>query len=253
MKRTGLAVILVAVIFISCSKKSPTQENDVAVLAKGDYNAPFAQAAPTVDAIADEAAWEKAVWADIDELWLGNAPTADDFHGHFKIVWTEEKLYLLVELTDNMLVDKYRDPLQNYWDDDCLEVFLDEDRSKGDHTYNYNAFAYHVSYELHAVDMGTDEQPHLFDDHVKAKWKKAGNDVTWELAINIFDDSFEYNSSVSPVALAEGKVMGFMLAYCDADGSVGRESFIGSIPIAGPDKNLGWRDAGVFGRLTLVK
>ena len=88
---------------------------------------------------------------------------------------------------------------------------------------------------------------------MKARWKRNGNDITWELEIAVYDDSFEYGGSNSPVKLSAGKVIGYMVAYCDADGSSGRESFIGSVPIAGPDKNLGWRDAGVFGELTLIK
>jgi hypothetical protein len=45
-----------------------------------------------------------------------------------------------------------------------------------------------------------------------------------------------------------------MLAYCDNDGSLERETFIGSTeisPING-DKNLGYITADVFGQLTLV-
>ena len=49
--------------------------------------------------------------------------------------------------------------------------------------------------------------------------------------------------------------MGFMLAYCDNDGSPEREHFVGSheiTPVNG-DKNLGFIDASVFGKITLVK
>jgi hypothetical protein len=44
-----------------------------------------------------------------------------------------------------------------------------------------------------------------------------------------------------------------MLAYCDNDGSPVRENFIGSKPMAGPDKNLGYINADVFGSLRLVE
>jgi len=254
MKKTVfLYAFVAALILVTCGKENPSQPSDTDAPAKGDYRAPFAQATPIVDGVADDTVWEAAEWAAIDELWLGSAPSAADFDGQYKIVWTAERLYLLVVLVDDKLVDKYRDPLEKWWEDDCLEIFLDEDRSGGDHTYNYNAFAYHVSYERHTVDLGTDQQPHLYDEHVKARWKRNGNDITWELAIAVYDDSFEYGGSNSPVKLSAGKVIGYMVAYCDADGSSGRESFIGSVPIAGPDKNLGWRDAGVFGELTLIK
>jgi hypothetical protein len=48
------------------------------------------------------------------------------------------------------------------------------------------------------------------------------------------------------------KKIGFMLAYCDNDTSVERENFIGSIPIAGPEKNVGWINASVFGKYVLM-
>lgn len=46
-----------------------------------------------------------------------------------------------------------------------------------------------------------------------------------------------------------------MLAYCDNDGSASREHFIGSVAIEpkNGDKNLGYKDAGVFAPLTLVE
>ena len=54
-------------------------------------------------------------------------------------------------------------------------------------------------------------------------------------------------------SLTVGKIMGFMLAYCDNDGSDEREHFIGSHdiePVNG-DKNLGYIDARVFGSIRL--
>jgi hypothetical protein len=79
--------------------------------------------------------------------------------------------------------------------------------------------------------------------------------ITWEVAIKVFDDSFdETKTSNTPVTLTANKVMGFMLAYCDNDGSQHRENFIGSHPIepVNGDKNLGYIDASVFDRLRLL-
>jgi hypothetical protein len=45
--------------------------------------------------------------------------------------------------------------------------------------------------------------------------------------------------------------MGFALAYCDNDTSKERENFIGSVAVAGEDKNRGWIDAGIFGTIVL--
>jgi hypothetical protein len=57
------------------------------------------------------------------------------------------------------------------------------------------------------------------------------------------------------VNLFEGKKLGFMLAYCDNDGSREREHFIGSTDIKAVNgsKNLGYITADVFQKLTLLK
>ncbi len=96
-----------------------------------------------IDGLANEVSWQLAKWQPIDNLILGTEPSKDDFSGRFKIMWDEEQLYLLVEITDDILFDQHADPRHLYWDDDCLEVFLDEDASGGNHQYNFNAFACH--------------------------------------------------------------------------------------------------------------
>ena len=46
--------------------------------------------------------------------------------------------------------------------------------------------------------------------------------------------------------------MGFAIAYCDNDHSVEREHFIGSEVVEGTDKNRGWIDADIFGKIKLT-
>jgi len=48
-----------------------------------------------------------------------------------------------------------------------------------------------------------------------------------------------------------GKRLGLMLAWCDNDGSVIRERFIGSETVPTGPKDRGWIDAGLFGTLNL--
>ena len=81
-------------------------------------------------------------------------------------MWTAKRIYILGEIVDDILFDSHRDPLVQYWDDDCLEIFIDEDHSGGDHQYNHNAFAYHMSLDNQAIDIGTDKQPHSYSHHV---------------------------------------------------------------------------------------
>ena len=217
------------------------------------YVAPRAAEAPVIDGVADEAVWQAAGWYEIDQLWLGPEYPAEDFSGRFKVAWDERKLYILVEVVDDILFDSHRDPLVQYWDDDCVEIFIDEDYSGGDHQYNHNAFAYHMSLDNQAIDIGTDERPHNYSHHVESRWKQVGKQVVREFAIDIYtDDYVDGSEDNAPVTLHAGKVMGLMLAYCDNDGSELRENFVGSESVPEGPKDRGWIDAGLFGQLQLV-
>jgi len=217
----------------------------------------------TINGIADEASWVKAKWYPLNQHILGDIPTQDDFSGRFKLMWNDKKLYLLAEITDDILFDQHSDPKHLYWDDDCLEVFIDEDKSGGNHQFNYNAFAYHIALDNQVVDIGPPNKDGttnfvLLNEHIKSKWQRgkvAPYKMTWELAIDIYNDKYSENTAIKPVKLELGKQMGFMLAYCDNDGSKEREHFMGSTKIKpkNGDKNLGYITADVFDSLILVK
>jgi len=218
------------------------------------YLAPMAAAAPTVDGVAEEAVWERARWQELTYRWLGPEYSAADFQGRYKVVWTADKLYILGEFVDDILIDTHRDPLVQYWDDDCLEIFLDEDFSGGEHQYNHSAFAYHMSLDNQAIDIGTDKKPHNYSHHVESRWKQQGNKIIWELAIDIYRDEYVDGSDTNvPTKLAAGKIIGLMVAYCDNDGSELRENFVGSEVVLSGPKDRGYIDAGLFGALVLVE
>ena len=176
-----------------------------------------------------------------------------DFSGRYKLTWNEQRLYVLVEIVDDILIDRYRDPLVQYWDDDCLEIFLDEDFSGGNHQHNHNAFAYHLSLDNRAIDIGTDGSPREYTHHVESRWRQAADKLYWEVGFDVYPDTYVDGSDRNrPVKLAPGKIMGFLAAYCDNDGSDLRENFIGSEYAAGDHKDRAWIDAGLFGKLVLV-
>ena len=218
---------------------------------RNEYRAPQATSAIAVDGVADEAIWAQAEWHAIDQLWLGPEYPAEDFEGRFKVVWTEERIYLLTEITDDILFDSHRDPLVQYWDDDCLEIFIDEDYSGGEHQFNHNAFAYHFSLDNQAIDIGTDEKARNYSHHVQSSWRQGGDTITWEVSIEIYDDTYVDHGDNSPVELFAGKELGLMVAYCDNDGSEIRENFIGSETVPSGPKDRGWIDAGLFGKVIL--
>jgi len=211
----------------------------------------YAKKSPIIDGIANEPIWETSKWRPIDQLWLGAEYTKDDFQGRYKLAWNNEALYLLAEIKDDILIDNTKDPLKNWWDDDCLEIFIDEDNSGGEHQYNHNAFAYHVAIDGNVVDMSTEKTGKLYNSHIDSKRITKGNTSLWEVKISLFDDSYNDATENTSMTLSANKNIGFALAYCDNDTSEHRENFIGSVVVHGDDKNRGWIDANIFGTLLL--
>ena len=254
MNRQGKICHLFAAACLLAASQANTYSSAAHLEDRSEYLAPRATVAPTIDGSANDGAWQRAQWRALENRWLGPEYSAEDFAGRYKIVWTENKLFILGEFVDDVLIDSHRDPLLQYWDDDCLEIFLDEDFSGGDHQYNHNAFAYHVSLDNQSIDIGTDQLPHNYSHHVESRWQQQGGKIVWELAIDIYGDDYVDGADNNiPVKMSAGKILGLMLAYCDNDGSELRENFIGSESVPAGPKDRGWIDAGLFGVLKLTE
>lgn len=244
-------LVLNLVILALASAAGPAETTHLP--GRSEYHAPRALAEPKIDGKGSEAEWAQAPWQEVDQLWLGPEPSPTDFSGRYKVIWSSEALYVLFEFIDDVLYDGHRDPLVQYWDDDTLEIFIDEDFSGGDHQYNHNAFAYHLSLDNRAIDIGTDRQAHDYSHHVVSNWKQTADKIVWEVKISVYSDAYvDASESNQPVTLTHGKVLGLMVAYCDNDGSELRENFVGSEAVSSGPKDRGWIDAGLFGRLVLV-
>lgn len=221
-----------------------------------------ADVTPIIDGIADDSAWSNTEWRPLNNVIIGDPPTQSDFYAQFKLVWTSEKLFVLAQITDDMLIDRYADPLEQYWNDDIFEILIDENASGGIHLDNYSAMGYHVSLDNQVVDIDTTGKPKLFNEHLKSAWhrqKDEPHQIIWELAIDIYPDTYkdfydENETPVKPVMLTAGKKMGFIAAYCDNDGSQERENFMTSVDITAVDgdKNRAYITADVFELITLV-
>ncbi|HEY9061187.1 MAG TPA: sugar-binding protein [Pseudobacteroides sp.] len=228
---------------------APTPTNDPSV----GYSAPKASQAPVIDGIGNESCWQQAQWKDIKYVWLGATPSPSDFSGRFKLVWTPQRLYYLVEITDDKLSAPNTTQFKNYYDNDCVELFIDENRSGGNHQNNYNAFAYHIELDYDVIDNNTSGTQSLYNDHIKVLRTKNGDVYTWEIEMKIFDDTYNEKSTTNvPVTLTKDKIMGFGAAYIDNDNQMTRESFIGSFDIPGTDKNVAWINASVFDTIKLI-
>lgn len=205
-----------------------------------------------IDGKATEGFWGESSWLPLDQRWIGAPYSSDDFSGRYKIRWNNKGLYLLVEVVDDVIYDQYKDPLTLWWDDDCVEVFVDADNSGGEHQYNHNAFAYHVAYDGNVIDIAPDKNPRYYNDHLSSAHTKNGDTYTWELFVKLYDDTFVDGAKATPLSLKSNTKVGFALAYCDNDGSKERENFIGSVYVPGEDKNQGWINAGIFSSLKLI-
>jgi len=235
--------------FIGCISAADTSPKSL-------YESHKVSVAPVIDGIANEDDWDKGSWRAIDQVLIGKDLQPEDFSGRMKVLWGEERLYLLAEIVDDVMSDVYADPLSHYWDDECLEIFVDEDASGGNHQFTHNAFAYHVGLDNQVVDVGPAKTPLLYNHHVTSRWTRQQGKTVWEASIAVYSDNYvDGDATQQPVKLQEGKALGFMLAYCDNDGGKHREHFIGTeniVPVNG-DRNLGWIDASVFGLLNLVR
>jgi hypothetical protein len=246
-----------------------------------NYTAYRTEVAPVIDGIGNEDCWTKAKWAFINQPFDGKAlPDSADFYGRYKAVWNSSRLYIIMEITDDKLVDNRVNPSDNYWEDDCTEFFIDEDHNPQGHECGadaFKAFAYHIaavprdknnysngsilSFDSpdginHVIDLGSDcntAKALNLDDHVNLKISKNGNKYTWELEFKIFDKSYNQNNSTNtPVILTKNKVMGFAIAYCDDDNGR-RENMIGTVPNHNDysGKYPFYRFTNEFGTLTL--
>lgn len=207
-----------------------------------------------IDGCSKDAIWSKVAWNSMNYNWMGADVDAADYQGKFKLAWDSDYLYILVEVIDDHLNPTLKDGIENYWKGDYVEVFIDEDQSGGNHKFNHQAFAYHVSTDGHAIDKNTLEETVFFDDHLKVERSQEGNKHLWELAVQLYDVSFDQNSDRNEsVKIEAQKVIGFSIAYGDNDGNNHRENFMGSKKTHGINNDEGYTHSDVFGQITFVE
>lgn len=246
----SIASLAAVIFFIGCKNEQTPASAESAAERPIQFHAH--NGTPLIDGYGSDTIWQNAEWLPLDQLWIGKQPTLADFSGRYKLLWDENNLYVLAEITDDTLIDIHPDGLDHYWDDDCLEIFMDEDASGGNHQYNYNAFAYHIALDGRVVDVAPDSSFQYFDDHCYTRRQCQGKTCIWEVAVKLYDGKqYTDDGENIPKMLKLGKRVGFALAYCDNDRSPERENFMGNVVVEGEDKNRGWLDAGIFGILEL--
>lgn len=219
----------------------------------GFFKAHKSESPVQIDGCSKDAIWSSVDWYDMNYLWMGNKVDSTDYHGRFKLAWDSQYLYILVDVTDENLNPTLGNGIDNYWKGDYVEVFIDEDKSGGNHQFNHQAFAYHVSTEGHAIDKNTLEETVFFDDHVEVLRSQKGNKHLWEMAIKLYDNQFDENTINNiPVKIFAQKSIGFSIAYGDNDGNNSRENFMGSKKTHGNNNDEGYINSEVFGSILFI-
>lgn len=260
---------IIFIFFISCKKTktidqksltidTPCRKNSQSDVTKamddGLFKAHQSKSPVNIDGCSKDQVWSSADWYSMNYLWMGNPIDSTDYNGRFKLAWDSNFLYVLVEVIDDTLNPTLENGIENYWKGDYVEVFIDEDKSGGNHQFNHQAFAYHVSTEGHAIDKNTLQNTVFFDDHVEVVRTQEGNTHLWEMAITLFDKDFNENTtSNSPVKLVAQKNIGFSIAYGDNDGNNSRENFMGSKNTHGNNNDDGYINSNVFGNVLFVE
>ena len=255
-KLTKIVLLLCLITFSGCKNetaKKPVAEKETASKKDRQLNSVVKKIDEIIiDGIANEKTWKNSPWLPINQVWLGNTTDSTDFFGQYKLSWSKSGLYVLVEITDDVLRDVFENPLESWWDEDCVEIFIDEDNSGGNHQFNHNAFAYHIGLNGDVVDLDSKDTPKLFNNHIESEMSIVKeNTAIWEFKISVFPDTYTFKGDQTALSLHSNKKIGFAIAYCDNDTSETRENFFGSVVVDGNDKNRGWIDATIFGTIVL--
>lgn len=208
-------------------KPTPTPRPPIEpVLAK------YTTTAPLLDGVIDEV-WLTAEPKVMANQLSGTIDSPADLSGQVRVLWDENFLYVLFEVTDDIA---HEDIVlaDNRWDDDSAEVYIDGDNAKSD-----------------AYD-GNDEQL-VFRINETTVWAQRGR-----------SSGSEYISAITPtgwiveikiplakfgIIAAEGTVFGFEVAVNEDDDGGGRDAKISAFM----KTDDGWSKPSVFGECKLVK
>ena len=96
----------------------------------------------------------EALWSEARQYKISNMiyllPLNDeDFSASYKALWDEKNLYVLVDVTDENL----KNDSDDFWLDDCVEVFVDADNSKSG-SYGDNDYQFHFGWAESNPSMG---------------------------------------------------------------------------------------------------
>ncbi len=113
-------------------------------------------AAPVVIDGAIDPAWASAAPEPFVNTVLGSAPPAADLSGAFRALYDDTNLYMLVEVTDDNVMTDWS---ANWYDDDCIEIMIDGDFSRGSAYDHVNDFELGWRWDDPAITPGANSAP----------------------------------------------------------------------------------------------
>jgi endo-1,4-beta-xylanase len=178
---------------------------------------------PVIDGEIDEL-WQKANTFEVNNQQVGS----DSAAATGRVLWDENNIYVLMEVRDSLLSDKST----NAYEQDCVEVFLDENNHKSS---SYEADDIQARVNFNNFKTVTDT---LSTDAFTSAAKKTENGYIVEIALPSTLEGF-----------GADQLVGFDLQINDdADGDGKRDN----VTIWNDLTGMGYADPSVFGLLRLA-
>ncbi len=227
MKHLRFLLIFSVLLLSYCS--TPKKDEQVFMVSKTEES-------PTIDGNTSDASWQSTIWLPLEQRWTGVPFGFKDFEGSYKVVWTNDDLFLLVAVTDDLL------PTTEDATDSLL-IFLDADNSGGTYTKSHNAFVFELlptgTLQTMSNSSSTNSYPISFKNGM------VENLSIWEVKIPLQNENGNNNT------LQNNQKIGFALAYSDVDSGTSADNLIGSVLISEDEKEAIFTNADYFGTLLL--
>ena len=176
----------------------------------GDVTVWHTDTSPVIDAAID------TIWQDIPENVMTKVPTGtvddeNDLSATWRAMWDSQNLYFLVEIKDDSLIDDSAET----WNDDCVEIYIDADNSKGTSYDGINDFEYLFGWGGEELTIGTNSATNT-------------TGITYAFADTVDGYRFEVRLpwttlGVSPAA---GNLFGLDFHLSDDDNGSGRDAIL---------------------------
>ncbi len=189
---------------------------------QGDVTIFHTEISPSIDAAVD------SMWSNVPENLITKIPQGtiddkNDLSASWQAMWDSNNLYFLIEVTDQTLIDDSTD----IWQDDCVEIYIDADNSKGTSYDGINDFEYLFGWGSEDLGVG-----------VNSAANTTG--ITYAFADTIEGYRFEVLIpwSTLGVSVNSGDLFGLDIHVCDDDDGGQREGKISWFT----DEDTAWHD-----------